>query len=474
MVADAGSEYDLRTLVYRREPGEGVVSHVISRRSLAKGAVATAAGGALAVGAKRSKVFAVPNIIRQTGSNVEISFWYGLTGDVGDRIQDVIDDFNAQDTGITVRGLQNTSYEDTAQNLTLALQDGSYPDAVLLPEQLWFRFYLSNSFIPLDDLISATNFDLDDLVPALREEGFRNGSYYWLPVARSTALMYYNKTLYEAAGLPGPAETYSQLREYAQALTDESNYVYGMGFAAAAWYFQGSVWAFNGAYSTSDFEITFNQGGAVEAGHFYQQGIQEGWADVPQDPVADFGNGFIATAFFSTGSLKTVTDMAEDAGYEVGTAFKPLEAEGARFSACTGGSGIGILSGIPAERQEAAFRFYAFWASPEKTAWWSQNTGYMPVRLSAIESPEMQAFFEENPNFKVAIDQLAERAAPSDPARRFVNAGQDVINHALEEIMIANVPVQEAFDAAAVALAEEAAPVIELIKAKEGDGALGS
>jgi sn-glycerol 3-phosphate transport system substrate-binding protein len=30
----------------------------------------------------------------------------------------------------------------------------------------------------------------------------------------------------------------------------------------------------------------------------------------------------------------------------------------------------------------------------------------MPVRLSAINSPGMQAFYKDNPNYKVALDQL--------------------------------------------------------------------
>ena len=55
---------------------------------------------------------------------------------------------------------------------------------------------------------------------------------------------------------------------------------------------------------------------------------------------------------------------------------------------------------------------------PESTTWWSQNTGYMPVRKSAIDSEEMQDFFAENPNFKTAVDQLP-KTQPQDAARVF-------------------------------------------------------
>lgn len=444
------------------------MSQALSRRAILGRTAGAVATGAIAAGASQ-RAAAAPNVVRQTGSNVEVTFWYGLGSDLGERIQELIADFNAQNTGVVVTGVQNASYEDTAQSLALALQDGSFPDVVLLPEQLWFRFYLANAFVPLDDLITSSGFEIDDVVPALRNEGFRNGSYHWLPVARSTALMYYNKTLYDAAGIPGPAETWSQLREFGPALTDASQQVYGMAFDASAWYFQGVVWAFGGEFSTPEFEITFNREGAVNAGEYYRTAVQDGWGFVPQDTASDFTNGFLATALSSTGGLKARTDAATANGFEIRTAFMPSEVEPVTRSACVGGSGLSIMANIPAERQAAAFAFYAYWASTERTTWWSQNTGYMPVRVSAVEGPEMQAFFAANPNFKVAVDQLAQRAAPSDPARRFLASGQNVIDLALQQVTVNNMPTQQAFDEAAATLTIDAQPVIDQIIAKEGD-----
>ena len=81
------------------------------------------------------------------------------------------------------------------------------------------------------------------------------------------------------------------------------------------------------------------------------------------------------------------------------------------------------LSWPRSEKQEAAFKFVAFGSTPENTAWWSQNTGYMPVRKSAVELPELKDFYEKNPNSKVAVEQLAEdqaagRGAGLRPERR--------------------------------------------------------
>ena len=444
----------------------------ISRRSIVAGAAGTAAAGALALAPKRSRAIAAPNVISRQGSNTEISFWYGLGSNVGDRIQDVIADFNAQNTGVVVTGLQQANYDETGQNLTLALQDGTYPDIALMSEIWWFRFYLINALIPLDDLISSTGYDAADVVDSLRNEGFRNGQQWWLPVARSTPLMYYNRSMYEAAGLPGPATTFTQLAEYAAAMADPGQQIYGVGFPGTgsySWQFQGQVWGYGGAYSTEDFQVTLNQGGAVAAGEWWRTAVEEGYAGVSQDLANDFAQGYVATASFSTGSLTNITALAAETGLDFGTAFLPGEMEGIDLTCPTGGSGLGIMANTSPERQAAAFEFLAYWSSPERTTWWSQNTGYMPIRKSAVASPEMQAYFETNPNYRVAVEQLSARTKAQDVARRLVPAGEQIIGAALSEVVLTGAPAQEVFDSAAPALQAECDSVAQQIIALEGD-----
>lgn len=131
--------------------------------------------------------------------------------------------------------------------------------------------------------------------------------------------------------------------------------------------------------------------------------------------------------------------------------------------------GLSIMADIPTERRAAAFAFSAFWASTERTTWWSLETGYKSVRVSAVKSPAMQEFFAANPTFRVAVDQLSEQAAPSDPARSFLASGQSVIDLALQEVAVNAKPTEQAFDEAAATLTTDAQSVIEEIIAREGD-----
>jgi sn-glycerol 3-phosphate transport system substrate-binding protein len=444
----------------------------ISRRTLLKGSAGAAAAGAAAVASKRSRAFAAPNVIKQAGSNIEIDFWYGFGGNLGDRVAELIENFNSQNTGVVVNGLQQASYEETAQNLTLALQDGTFPAVAVLSDVWWFRFYLADAIMPLDDFIGAGNYDIDDIVDSFRIEGVRQGQQYWLPFARSTPLVYYNKDMFDAAGISAFPQTWSEFEEIAPSLVNESEQVYALAHPPSAdylaWPFQGIVWAYGGAYSDPDFTIRIHEEGAVNAGRLYQRSIENGWAYTTENNGEDLANGFAAVAMASTGSLVGLTEVATANGINLGTAFLPGEVEGIDLHCSTGGSGFSIMTNLTPEEQEAAFSFIEFANSYENTIWWSQNTGYMPVRKSAIEGPEMAEFFTANPNFKTAVDQLP-FTKPQDTARVFVPGGDQIIGRGIEQILVNGEDPQVAFEAVRAELEPEAQAVREQVIAREGE-----
>lgn len=164
----------------------------------------------------------------------------------------------------------------------------------------------------------------------------------------------------------------------------------------------------------------------------------------------------------STASLRGITNAAS---FPVGTAFLPEGPAG--FGCCTGGSGLAILKNKPREVQEAAFKYLAFASSPEQTAWWSQQTGYMPVRKSAIASSAMEAFYRENPNFRTAVEQLP-KTRQQDAARVWIPNGDQIIGKGLERVTVQQEDPGSVFADVAQTLTREAKPVLDLLKKREG------
>ncbi len=437
----------------------------INRRSVIKGAAG--AGAAAALGTKASSVFAAPAVI-QSGP-LEVTWWASQSGTNGDTEQELVDQFNASQTDVkVVREFQGT-YEETAQKLTAALQARQVPAMATFSEIWWFKFYLNQALQPLNDYIDANGTDTADYVDSLWNEGRRQDQQFWVPMARSTPLFYYNRDAFAEAGIDeSVVGNWDDFAEAAPSLVKKdgdqvSQYAFGHPNAAgySSWYFQCVIWAFNGAYSDADFNIKMAEPEGIDAGNFFLKSVQDGWASTSEDHVVDFQTGLFAAIMTSTGSMGGIR---ENAKFDWGTAFIP---EKETFGCCTGGSGLSVLAGAEDAKKEAAFKFIEFATSPESTAFWSQRTGYMPVRKSAIESPEMQKFFDENPQAKTAVEQLP-KTKPQDPARIYIPNGNDIIGGAIDEVTFTKSDPSGPFEQAKGSLEEEAKPVIEQLKAVEG------
>lgn len=398
-----------------------------------------------------------------------VVLWSSFTGKNGETETALVDKFKEAYPDIALDYQFQGSYEETAQKVTAALQAQTAPDISLMSDVWWFKFYLNQAILPLDDLAAAANVDFTDYQDPLINEGLRQGKHWWLPFARSTPLFYYNKEKWAAAGLPdrGP-ETWTEFMEWAPKLVEQngdemttSAFAHPDGASYIAWLFQGVAWQFGGKYSDPDFTMHMTAEQTIAAGQFYRDTVHEyGWARPSKDIQTDFINGFTAAAMMSTGSMGGVKGAAQ---FEFGTAFLPKQEN---FGCCTGGAGLAILSSSPEDRRQAAMTYMAFASNPENTTFWAKNTGYMPVRKSAADSEEMLAYYEEFPQFKTAVDQLP-LTQPQDSARVWVPNGDQIIGKGLERITVQADDVATAFADVQATLEQEAEPVIQTLQAIE-------
>lgn len=439
----------------------------INRRSIVKGAAAT--GAAAAVGSKASSVFSAPAVIQDTGSTIEITYWASQSGVNGEAEEELVNMFNESQQDVRVNYEFQGSYEETAQKLTAAIQARQVPELSTLSDVWWFKFYLADQLQPLTEYITEAELDTEDYFESLWNEGVREGTQYWIPFARSTPLFYYNRDAFAEAGVDesivGNWDTFVENAE-ALMVRDGDNvtrYAFGHPNAASynAWLFQGVIWQFNGEYSDPDFTIRIAEEPGVEAGNFFRASIADGWASSTEDHVADFNTGLFTAIMASTGSMGGIR---ENATFDWATAFLP---EKYTFGCCTGGSGLSIIASADDVRKEAAFKYVEFATSPESQAFWSQRSGYMPVRKSAVESEEMQAFYDENPNARTAVEQLP-LTEPQDVARVFIPNGDQIIGGGLEQITVNLVDAAEAFEEVSNILEEEAQPILEQLEQVEG------
>jgi len=411
-----------------------------------------------------------PATVAATGSQIKITLWSSFTANNGEQQQAMVQRFNDSQKDVVVDNQFQGSYEETGQKLTAALQARQTPDVSILSDVWWFKFYLNKAIVPLDDLMKANNVDKADYVDAFANEGTRKGQTVWIPFARSTPLFYYNKQVWQETGLPdrGP-ENWDELKQWSAKLVqkDGGGNVSRYAFAHSGqggyidWSFQSNVWGWGGSYSDPEFQVHIGEKPAIDAGDFLRSTVVDGWASAPASPDNDFRGGVVASMIASTGGL---SGHEANAKFPVGTAFLPKGPAG--FGCPTGGAGLSILSAAPKERQEAAFKYIQFATSTEQTAIWSQATGYMPVRKSAIAGP-MQSFYQQKPNYQTAGKQL-ELVRAQDTARVFVPNGQQIILKGLDRITVNKDAAETVMTEMATALQKECDAVARQVKTVEG------
>jgi len=101
------------------------------------------------------------------------------------------------------------------QKLQVGIAGGTVPDMVYFQGWMWQPYALGNQVVDLDDNIARDKASLpSDLFPADLDAYVRQlslkGKHYGMPVDTGSMVMYYNKDLFDASGVPYPKDDWTQ------------------------------------------------------------------------------------------------------------------------------------------------------------------------------------------------------------------------------------------------------------------------
>ncbi len=119
------------------------------------------------------------------------------------------------------------------------------------------------------------------------------------------------------------------------------------------------------------------------------EGPQASWSTDP----TDFTDGKTAMIAHSSGSL---TGILSRATFEVGVMPFPGQEPG-EYASVTGGGNLYLFKGASPVQQAAAWQFIRFLTEPERVADFSIQTGYLPTRQSAFQTPQLATYLGEVP-----------------------------------------------------------------------------
>lgn len=312
----------------------------------------------------------------------EITFWHAMGGGQGEALENLVADFEKEHPNIKVNLQNQGNYGDLNQILVATMQSPSdlptitqaYPDWML-------QFEDSNLVTDLTDMVKGEDGveDYDDILPGLREEIERDGKIMGLPFNKSTEVLWYNKTLFDELDLKVP-KNYDELKEVSKKIYEEKN-IPGVGFDSLP-NFYATYLHNKGLEMDKDLDITSSK--SAEAVNYYLDGIKDGYfriAGTDQYMSGPFANEQVGAYIGSNAGEVYVKDGVEDK-FEYNAAIYPAE------SSVQQGTNIYMFDNADDAQKKAAFEFLKYLTSKEAQIKFALDTGYMPIRKSALEDSE--------------------------------------------------------------------------------------
>lgn len=387
----------------------------------------------------------------QEGDLIELEFWYSWQDKVAENNQELTEKFNetvGKENNIRITAEYQGSYDELHTKLKSAFIANEQP-AISVMEIASIKSFADAGMIePLENYISDEK--ESNFLPGLMDNSYVEGKLYGVPYLRSTPIFYYNKTLFDQAGITSAPTNWEELASTSKQL--ESIGVKGFGFLNDIWHFEAYTQGNGGNIVNADeTEAIFNQEPAVEAVEFLKEGIEKynfkyySGNNASDTRTTEIMNQKIGMWVNSTGSLNNTLDIAKQNGYEIGTAFIPC---GKEYSVPTGGCNIVMTSKLTDEEKEAAALFINFMTEEEQVVYSHKKTGYLPTTISSTTHPEIEALYESTPQFKVAVDQL--QYGHGRPMNKAYGEAYNVYINALDQIFTTDVKVQDTLDKAAM------------------------
>lgn len=432
---------------------------------------------------------------------IEVKMWVAFTDYRLDWAKQKAEVFNAAhpEYMVTVEGYNN--YEELFAATALAAEQGSLPAVVQYFEAATQDARDSGFFKSIADAIgdrtevAGVPVNFEDIIGAVSAYYTLDGKWTSMPWNTSSAIMFSNMTMLNAAGVDTVPATWAEVDaacEKVMAMAEGPDYCFT--FPNHGWFFEQWLAQQDGVFANNDngrsaraTEVAFNSEAGVALlnwlddmaakGYLYYSGAQGGasWGTVDQ---AFFGNQ-VAMAPYSSSDTALYTNTGTENGYEVVASFMPYNDATGWTGNLIGGASLWLVDGLTPEVEDGALAWLLWMTNTENAIEWHQVTGYIAIRQSsidllntdgwydavvangasqvwldnaAVQASQGKVWYGENPNFIVASNQLSQSTIT--PATQGVIMGafpaiRNYVTAAVDTVLLTDDDPQAVLDSAA-------------------------
>lgn len=397
-------------------------------------------------------------------ASTQIEWWHAMGGANGDKVNEIAAAFNESQDAYEVKPVYKGNYTETMTSAIAAFRAKKQPAIVQVFE------VGTASMMAADGAIYPVYKLMREKGESFRQDGFlsavtgyyttADGDMLSMPFNSSTPVLYYNKEMFEKAGIKQAPTTWKQMGEVSQKLLD-SGAKCGFTTAWQSWTqlenfsarhdlpFASKANGFDGM----DTRLEFN--GKAQVAHIQQMG------DWQKSGIFSYGGrrSDSSAKFYSQECGMFIQSSAGYAGIKRNAKFAfdvselPYDESVIKQPKNTiiGGASLWVLKGKSDEQYRGVASFLSFLSRAEVQADWHQFSGYLPITEAAYQLSEGQGFYQQNPGTDVAVKQMTSGVPTANSkGLRLGNFVQirDIINEELESVWAGDKTAQQALDAA--------------------------
>lgn len=393
----------------------------------------------------------------------EITWWHAMTGANSEVVEHITKQFNESQSDYKVVPVFKGTYPETLNAGIAAFRAGQAPDIIqVFDVGTGVMMAAEGAVKPVAEVLEGAGmkFDKSQYLPGIVAYYSRpDGTMLSFPYNSSSPILYYNKDIFEKAGLDvnNPPKTWDDVFEQAKKIKESGAAPCGYTSTWLTWIHTENFAAWNNVpYATkenglagTDVELKINA--PIFVNHFQQI------ADLAKDGTFKYGGRTSeAKQIFLAGECGIFTESSGGlgdivkSGMNYGIGQLPYDTEGnGPQNTIPGGASLWVFAGKSDEQYKGVAAFFDYLSKTEVQTYLHQTSGYLPVTMEAYEATKQSGFYEKNPGRETPILQMMGKA-PTENSKgvRLINLPQvrDIENEEFEKMLAGEQTAQQALD----------------------------
>ncbi|PKL12888.1 MAG: hypothetical protein CVV52_08225 [Spirochaetae bacterium HGW-Spirochaetae-8] len=355
--------------------------------------------------------------------SVEISFWTGTGAANLPYLKAMVDAFMVEYPNIKVDFSNQGAINDLTAKLTQNIVSKTTPTLSNINSPTFPEYIASEAIVDLtpyykDARIGYSDAEMEDFfqnyIDEVKSFGAEETMYAWPTNKKTTDILVYNKTFFDAHGWIAP-KTWNEVVAYSEVIKRETGkpaFSFDTSYGEAAFKTMSSQWG--SAYVKADGTVDIDNAASLAVLKFYKENMDKGLFTLPALMPSAGGNysnsGFVMEECYmfvgpAAGIQYDIPNTAKgQKNFEVGVAAVPQK-DLSNPVAFSKGENYAIFSNSTTKQRVAAWLLVKFLSNAENNVEWLVNTGNLPISNSQVNTGAYQKFLagKEGKSYYYAI-----------------------------------------------------------------------